>query len=164
MNFLILFLSVFYLMGCTTFSKQECASINWNQIAYQLGYNGSPKLQEKYAYYHAKCGDDHGIYPDKLAMEAGYSEGLRQYCTSDGGIRAGASGQRYAHICPVEKTADFMKTYNPARLAWLENENEKLRSENDRLENRYRSLQHEVNSLENQISSLRSEISSKSCP
>lgn len=153
--------SLFFLFlfgACSTYSKQECTNMNWNQIAYEHGYNGDPNLQQIYNRYALTCGKDHDIFPDKGAMEQGYTSGLKQYCTADGGIRAGASGKPYTNVCGPEATTQFMKSYQPARLSWLENDYKRLKAENENLKSQVSDLEGRIHSLEMRNSDLTTQV------
>lgn len=155
--------AVFLFSGCSTFSRNQCLNMDWYQIGYNEGFMGENKLDQTHKYYANTCGKDHEIMPNKETMTNGYKAGLAQFCSESGGKRAGSTGIAYRNVCGPDKEKEFMKSYAPARTAWLEENypklqarNKELQEENENLQSKVSRLQSEISSLESQISSLRS--------
>jgi len=107
----VLLISALIVSGCTSLSKQECASANWQQIGFEDGSKGAAST--RFSDHIAAC---EGIStPNAQAWNAGRSEGLRGYCTSDGGYWAGRSGIKYQGVCPPETVAKFLPAYQHGR-------------------------------------------------
>lgn len=156
----------FLVMGCSTYSKKECVSMDWANQGYIAAYDGQTRSM-MLDHFIKKCGAEHGVQPNPIAFDEGYKKGLENFCTSRRGQEAGESGILYQNTCPEEQESDFVKTYVPARLQYMERrfeqmktENESLTSEKTRLESDNGRLNNEVSSLRSENSRLRSEISS----
>lgn len=139
------------LSACSTYSKDECINMSWYHVAYEQGFRGYPSLQKVYNTYAKTCGQDHNVFPDKAEMEKGYKEGLKNYCTEEGGLRAGSSGHTYADVCGPATAPNFMKTYQPARLSYLEAENVRLQKQIAELKEDISDLKSEKEKLEDEL-------------
>ncbi len=93
------------LSGCATMSKKECANANWHTIGYSDGAKG---VHHQYLEKRRKSCGKHEIIPDDAAYHAGWGQGIRSYCTSDNGYRAGKDGKAYPNICPQDVETNFL--------------------------------------------------------
>lgn len=84
------------LSACTTLSREECSSGDWQKIGIQDGSDGRPA--ERFDRHVKACGRD-GTAPDRALYLAGRQKGLATYCTSVRGYREGALGQKYYDVC-----------------------------------------------------------------
>jgi hypothetical protein len=87
------------LVGCASMSKKDCENADWRAIGYNDGARGInfTNLDS----YRKRC-SEYQIAPDANAYQAGWNQGIRSYCTSDNGYRAGAAGQAFPNICPSD--------------------------------------------------------------
>ena len=85
--------------GCASMSKQDCENADWHTIGYNDGARGI--YFSNLDTYRKRC-SEYQIAPDANAYQAGWNQGIRIYCTSDNGYRAGVSGHAYQNICPAD--------------------------------------------------------------
>ena len=89
----------FTIAGCTSMSKKDCENADWHTIGYNDGARGI--YFSNLDSYRQRC-SEYQITPDANAYQTGWNQGIRMYCTSDNGYRAGVSGQAYKNICPAD--------------------------------------------------------------
>ena len=98
------------LAGCAGggMALAECEGLDWRALGLADGRDGqSGKDSEKRLESCAKAGA-----PVSIAdYRAGREEGLRAYCSADGGFAAGAKGADYEGVCPAAREPDFLKVY-----------------------------------------------------
>ncbi len=87
------------LAGCASMSKKDCENADWRTIGYNDGARGIyfTNLDS----YRKRC-SEYQIAPDANAYQTGWNQGIRSYCTSDNGYRAGIAGQAFQDICPAD--------------------------------------------------------------
>ncbi|MGB9093991.1 MAG: DUF2799 domain-containing protein [Gallionella sp.] len=87
------------LAGCASMSKKDCENADWRTIGYNDGARGIyfTNLDS----YRKRC-SEYQIAPDANAYQTGWNQGIRSYCTSDNGYRAGVAGQAFQNICPAD--------------------------------------------------------------
>jgi hypothetical protein len=87
------------LAGCASMSKKDCQNADWRTIGYNDGARGIyfTNLES----YRKRC-SEYQITPDANAYQTGWNQGIRSYCTSDNGYRAGVAGQAFQNICPAD--------------------------------------------------------------
>jgi hypothetical protein len=100
------------LSGCTTLSREECESGDWNKIGLQDGRDG--RTDDRYL-LHAKACSLERSDATRSAYTAGREKGLAIYCTDVRGYREGALGQRYLGVCPKALEPDFLKGFELGR-------------------------------------------------
>lgn len=93
-----------FISGCASMSKKECLSADWHAIGYSDGTRGIH--HNNLAKHRQSCGK-YEVFPDEEAYHAGWDQGIRSYCTSDRGYRAGSAGQPYRNICPEDVAENF---------------------------------------------------------
>lgn len=95
--------------SCATLSQADCRQGDWRGIGYVDGTSGYPvsRVDE-----HADACKEYGIAPNRTAYIQGRAEGLRQYCTPEGGWRAGRNGSEYAGVCQGSSQDAFLYAYN----------------------------------------------------
>ena len=126
---------LFLLQACASMGKDECLSADWRTIGYEDGTHG---LSASQIGEHRKDCAKYGVTPNLQAYLAGRDQGLTQYCNADNGFRVGASGARYAGVCPQRLEGDFLSGYrNGHQLYAL---NAALRSATSRLDSRRHDL------------------------
>mgnify|MGYP001563971797 FL=1 len=132
-----------FLVGaCATLKKEECLTADWYQIGYEDGAKGYPLSRIG---KHRKACAKHGVAPDMAVYEQGRHRGLVEFCTPDGGYRAGLSGRDVGNVCTGELNEPFMAGYNTGRdIYLLERE---VRKEEREQEDRLR----EITRIENEI-------------
>lgn len=106
MRLLITVLSLSLLAGCAI-TKEDCASLNWQQQGLEDGFKG---LVARSGYWQAQC-QQHGYKVDNSAYSKGWAEGNRQYCTPEQGYRNGSLGNHYQGVCQGSAKDDFMRSY-----------------------------------------------------
>ena len=87
------------LAGCASMSKKDCETADWRTIGYNDGARGI--YYTNLDSYRKRC-SEYQIAPDANAYQAGWNQGIRSYCTSDNGYRAGVAGQTFQNICPAD--------------------------------------------------------------
>ncbi len=130
MKYFILIMSM-GLVACTSLSKRECATMNWEEKGRADGMEG--ESLSTFTKYQKECSKHH-IMTDKRSYERGRSEGLMIFCTYDGGYDFGSKNGTYRNVCTKETEANFFKGYNigkkeyelKAREAEIERREEEL--------------------------------------
>jgi hypothetical protein len=87
------------LAGCASMSKKDCENADWRTIGYNDGARGI--YYSNLDSYRKRC-SEYQITPDANAYQTGWNQGIRSYCTSDNGYRAGVAGQAFQNICPAD--------------------------------------------------------------
>lgn len=98
------------LVSCATLNKEECHSLDWQQLGLQDGQHGyALDRAEK----HAKACTKHSITMDYTAYSLGWNNGIKAYCTLKNGYYAGMTGAHYHASCPAEIANHFLTSYRP---------------------------------------------------
>ncbi|MEX1033832.1 MAG: DUF2799 domain-containing protein [Cellvibrionaceae bacterium] len=100
-------LSLLVLGGCAGLSKEECLTADWRIIGLEDGAVGHNAA--RIGRHRQDCAK-HGVTPDKTAYDAGYGEGIQQYCSFGRGSNAGAAGDSRLHVCPAN--SDYHAGYD----------------------------------------------------
>ena len=100
---------IILLTGCSTLSRNQCQSSDWEKTGYGDGISGykSAKLD----LYNSSC-KEHGIVPNETAYLTGYEKGNKKYCTSVKGLSEGMNYRSYLGVCSPETAYDFMAGYD----------------------------------------------------
>lgn len=128
--------------GCSTgMSKDECALANWRQIGFE---DGSVGRNLNHIARHRKSCAKAGITPDFEIYKRGHSEGLKQWCNYDNGLRLGEAGGHYEGICPENQEVSFLQGYDYGkRLFEARSRVANLRTSLDRAAGEIESLEEE---------------------
>lgn len=95
MNILKLIATLFvscYLAACTSLSPEECINMDWQQHGFQAGLNGDD--QRSLTRGTKQC-QKHNVRVDADAYQAGYKQGIAQFCQLswyDKGLELGEKG------------------------------------------------------------------------
>ncbi|WP_051560487.1 DUF2799 domain-containing protein [Marinobacterium jannaschii] len=103
------------MIGCATLNKETCLSEDWYQVGFADGRNGF--LTERIIKHDEACAK-YDISPDEPSYLQGHTAGLTEYCTPEGGYRAGSLGYRYNNLCAGEGEAEFLKSYRRGYSAY----------------------------------------------
>jgi hypothetical protein len=98
--------------GCATLNESECRNADWRMIGMEDGIAGR---QQSYIGKHRQACAKHGITPDMVAYQQGYSDGVKQYCTELKGFEVGKKGAAYNGVCPPESENLFLEGYHFGR-------------------------------------------------
>jgi hypothetical protein len=159
-------LSLVLLSGCASLSKEECLRGEWSTVGYQDGAQGYPAKQ---FYEHVTACREYGVMPRQDVYLKGREQGLKQYCTSEIGLREGQAMRDYQLVCPAKTQALFLQGYmqglnrnlshNVARtdvkrseLSYKQGQLSRSREDKD-----IKQLQKEIDSLNRALSSLSDE-------
>ncbi|MEK7264706.1 MAG: DUF2799 domain-containing protein [Pseudomonadota bacterium] len=86
----------------------DCASADWTAIGLEDGRTGArPKLFDQ----RREACEDAGASVDLVAYTAARDEGLKIYCTQQGGFNAGADGAEYSGLCLGEDEMQFLESF-----------------------------------------------------
>lgn len=140
--FLILMLGSLFIASCSTISKEECSVGDWAGIGQRDSSKGSK--QDRFYTYVKECGE-HGVKPDHNAYKAGYSDGLKTYCTAENGWRVGKSGSSYAGICPKSLAEAFSRSYQKGKAVYTVN------SKISQTDNEIRQIDDDIRSQQDQM-------------
>jgi hypothetical protein len=121
--------------GCSTYSKKQCLEMDQAQLGYQKGIDGQK-------------------------VKRGWEDGLRFYCSSNGGMRAGSRGLTYSGVCAKADEKTFFESYNPTRMNYLEINVNELESIIKNMKNEVSFCESDLNSYKSRVTSLESELSS----
>ena len=153
MRYLVLLLPL-CLTACHTFSKKECAAMDWSSQGYLAAMDGKDK-NSSLGYYQENCGMVHGVLPDEGGFDRGYRSGLEVLCTQSGGVELGSKGGNYRSICPKEKEKDFLAGFTTGKLDYATRRIEVLEGEIVRLRRALSDRDSRISELEMQILQLR---------
>ena len=107
----LLFIPLFA-AGCATLSEKECRSADWHQIGFNDGREGFVRARVE---DHSEACSKTGVSVDRDRYFAGREAGLRQYCTPEGGFRAGSEGKSYSEVCPPALAPAFLSRYEAGK-------------------------------------------------
>ena len=108
-NILILSFVALLVTSCSTLSKNECKTANWNTIGYEDGTNG---YQASRIGEHRSACADYGIRPNLNAYTEGRKKGLQQFCIPSTAYNKGLHGYRYNGVCANYNERAFLAAYN----------------------------------------------------
>ncbi len=116
--------AILFTAGCASgMTKAECSGADWAALGFKDGAVGE---RGKLVGERTKDCAAAGLAADVAAYEEGRSQGLRSYCTPEGGFSAGMSGSKYQGVCPAEEEAAFLANFEKgARLGELRAAHEK---------------------------------------
>lgn len=92
-------LSFLLLSGCAGLSKDECLNADWQIIGFEDGAAGQSATRIG---DHRRACAKHGVTPDKAAYDAGYHEGIMNYCSFTRGNNAAVAGYSRLQVCPSD--------------------------------------------------------------
>ncbi|MEO0996019.1 MAG: DUF2799 domain-containing protein [Pseudomonadota bacterium] len=98
--------------GCAGMSAEECQLADWETIGYEDGAAGASG--DAIARHRRACAKA-GVAPDRVAYEAGRSEGLVAYCQPANGYAVGADGHTYRGVCAASLEGPFLAAYHQGR-------------------------------------------------
>lgn len=109
-------------------SKRDCETADW----LELGYRDSSKGWSMDSFNTRKkdC-SEWGTNADKDKYTAGFTAGLKKFCTYDQGVEFGHRSGHYRNQCPSDLEVEFLKGY---RLGKAESERDALKKELDEKE------------------------------
>ncbi|OUS30104.1 hypothetical protein A9Q99_06375 [Gammaproteobacteria bacterium 45_16_T64] len=102
---LILTSLLMWVSGCSTLSKEECQSADWQLIGFEDGTQGF--LLQRIGEHRKACAE-YGIAPRMDAYERGHQRGVLSYCTEANGLLVGKRGREYNGVCPADLAPPFL--------------------------------------------------------
>lgn len=93
--------------GCSSLSKEECASANWQKLGQSDAERGF--AEPKTEVYRKDC-SEHGLKIKSDEYIKGYKKGLAKYCTHLNGLNRGKEGKK-AHSYCEQINPDFKQGY-----------------------------------------------------
>lgn len=98
--------------GCASLSEQDCRAGDWVDVGRKDGTRGLPVDElEK----HRDACKAHDITPDAKNYRRGHAEGLKLYCTPQGGYVAARRGEIYREVCPAGLQRPFLAAFRNGR-------------------------------------------------
>ncbi len=152
-NIILLAFAVAALSACSTLSKSECLTANWETIGYGDGTNGykASRINQ-----HRSACAEHGVTPDLNAYTKGRERGLAQYCIPSTGYRKGLSGYAYNGVCRGKHERAFVEALNYGLVVYKANRRlSALKSKYDNQRRYITKLEDELHFKEEQIVSGR---------
>lgn len=146
-------------VGCTTFSKQQCEEMNWALQGRSAALNGHT-AGSRLEYFDRECFQEHGVSPNTQAFQAGYENGLKEFCTPQYAYQFAVRGGEYNGICPAEKEKAVTESFHNGRSIYLERRVSHLADEVSSLTSEVGSLKSQLSSCESKVSSLESKVNS----
>lgn len=123
------------LPGCATLNQSDCLRGDWYAIGAADGRHGySPQRLT----HHAKACAKHGVGVDGPAYDAGFIEGLHQFCVPPRAFSLGRENGSYHRLCPADAEPAFLAAYDLGRDAYA--------------------IEQELAELDKEITALRKEI------
>lgn len=95
--------------ACSTMSKSECLTGNWNTIGFGDGAKGY--TASRISQHRSACAE-YGIAPNLNAYNSGRDKGLAQFCIPSTGYNKGLSGNGYNGVCKGHNERAFLDAYN----------------------------------------------------
>ncbi len=96
------------IQGCASAKKKQCESENWSRYGDGVAQQGQPWESQAYL---DECRKE-GIQPDLNAIQQGYVQGQKSYCSREPFFQAGKQGDaRSSAICPADQRAALEKEY-----------------------------------------------------
>lgn len=105
----VLFIVSVGLSSCATLKKGDCLQGDWTGIGIKDGTAGRRSAIQFEG--HTRACAAHGVSPDKAQYDAGYQQGLRQFCTKTSGYAYGVEGKQYHGVCPASAQTGFLSGY-----------------------------------------------------
>jgi len=97
------------LAGCASgVSTAACTGADWTALGLADGKSGASDKQSNAT---IKVCSDAGFVVDAAAYRRAREEGLKHFCTAEGGFAAGRSGQKYEGACLGSDEATFLTSY-----------------------------------------------------
>jgi hypothetical protein len=96
------------LEACAPLTAQRCAERDWYAAGLEDGRAGRSLAEPGRAY--DRCSTQH-FAADGGRYSAGRAVGLLEYCTIEGGMRAGRRGEVYQKVCADERESAFLAGY-----------------------------------------------------
>jgi hypothetical protein len=96
-------------------SKSQCEQANWQSRGLEDGRAGQPA---SYIRSHREACGKAGIEPDEPRWRAGWSEGVRSYCTPNSAWVAGVNNRYYAGACTDLDEATFLRYHRAGQLVY----------------------------------------------
>ena len=103
---IILALFTLILGGCSSLSKDECMLANWKYIGLEDGRQGRDST---YVSEHRSACNKHGVRVDYEAYQAGYRQGVTEYCRVTDHYELGRAGEHRASQCTSQ---NHVKAYD----------------------------------------------------
>ncbi|OFX00994.1 MAG: hypothetical protein A3E78_15355 [Alphaproteobacteria bacterium RIFCSPHIGHO2_12_FULL_63_12] len=103
------FAAILLAAGCASgMTTADCASADWTAIGLEDGRTGArPKLFDQ----RRKACEDAGASVDLAAYSAAREQGLKIYCTTQGGFNAGRDGAEYSGLCRGDDEMQFLESF-----------------------------------------------------
>lgn len=108
-NILISVFVALVVTSCSTLSKDECKTANWQTIGYEDGSRGYKA--SRIGQHRSACAE-YGIQPDLTTYNKGREEGLHHYCTANTAYNKGLSGYLYNGVCAGYNEREFLDAFN----------------------------------------------------
>ncbi|HVK61840.1 MAG TPA: DUF2799 domain-containing protein [Bdellovibrionales bacterium] len=89
-------------------SQEKCSDKDWRKLGESDGRRGY--LKDEFNRHQGSC-ESPSVDTERAAYDAGYSEGIAQFCTSENGYKQRFMGNTYCGQCPKELEADFLRGY-----------------------------------------------------
>ncbi len=105
----------FALAGCATLNQSDCAAGDWFGIGRQDALWGH--TPDRLAQHEKAC-VKYGFGSDPYAYEAGFSQGLVEFCVPEKAFDLGRRGGSYYRQCPPEANDWFMPAYDLGRQVY----------------------------------------------
>jgi Protein of unknown function (DUF2799) len=144
-------LSILLLSSCSTFSKSDCESMNWQNEGYKAGSNGETAGQQA-KFFQKECTVEHQVPVNIEKFSKGYEQGLKSYCSTSNLYQKGLNGDSYSGVC---KKSEIAASYSNGRTQFLEKKVieqeeaiQRLKSELDDLERKNSDLESKLNSCQ----------------
>ena len=118
--------------GCASMSEGECRSANWMERGLQDGREGYPR---HHIQQHREACQKTGVVPQEPLWLAGWSRGVRDYCTLPNAWLHGGKDRTYMGACTGPDEPGFLRVFQAGKdLARTRRELQRNRSEIDKQE------------------------------
>lgn len=137
-----LYLYFIFLVSCSTFSKEECETMNWEKEGYKAALNGQSAGQQA-RYFQKVCNSKYQVPINGDNFAKGYEQGLKKYCSTSNLYQSGLRGDDYKGIC---KDPEVGVSYSNGKIKFLEGKISDLEDEVTQLKRENSDLQSKVSS------------------
>lgn len=154
MKLILAFISLFSILGCSTYSKSQCENISWYDMGYRSALQGERQI-DRVTHFQIECTQEHNVAINDKNFADGFNKGLEAFCSSEGGRNLGQTGGIYRGTCPKQAEEPFLKSYDSGRLDYLAKQVTELQSQVGKLRSEASSKDFEIQKLESEIRTLR---------
>jgi len=156
LKLIIMLLMLSHLGACAVISKTECINSDWKKVGYDVGMQGERDIATAFNKREQICAK-HGVAANWKAFEAGYADGIDEYCSTSNAVTLGIRGATHAinsGVCPESQYLGCYQAFNAGyKYHELSEYVRKADYELDRLEGAQRRYRNERSDIKRRLNS-----------